>query len=234
MSKQQQRWGISLSLSLGLTLAIGGVAPDCLRAQPRPVNGTNSQNVLFRTKRYVAQIIWRAGVPYMTVSNNGWRVLADVRAEVLPGRGATDEWTTYRAVSGDYLAYVRVSPTGAGAIEITQAGRRVTEEYTAIAPRSQPPPDSTVQRTTNILAFETVEYAVRVFRQAGNLYMNLHNKQTDRTDLQQVPVTRVQPSNGVIYRHDGASTVQAREDVQGRRSLLILRDNAIQYRGEAL
>jgi hypothetical protein len=223
-----------LCLSLALLLTDAGFAPNSVWAQPRLVAATNYQNVLFRTKSYVAQIIWRAGVPYMSVSNNGWRVLADVRAEVLPARGLADQWTTYAAVSGDYMAYVRVSSTGEAAIEVTQSGRRLTEEYATIAPRQQPLQASTAQRTNNILTFETLDYVVRVFRQEGNLWMNLHNKKTETTELKQVPVTLVNTSNGVIYRHDGSATFQAREDVQGRRSLLILRDNAIQYRGDAL
>jgi len=224
-----------LSLSLMLFLgSVGMTAYPVLAQLNPPTLGDTSQNVLFRTKSYVAQIIWRRGIPYMTVSNNGWRVLSDVRAQVLPPRGVGDRWTTYTAVSGDYMAYVRVSPDGEGAIEITQSGERVREEYaTAFIPK--PPTAKTViQRDTTLLAFETLEYRVRVFRQKGDLFMNLYNKKKETTDLQQVPVTMVNTSNGVVYRHDGPATVQAREDAQGRRLLLIIRDNAIQYRGEAL
>lgn len=223
-----------LCLSLTLMLASIGSVPIPVLAQPRPVSATNDQNVLFRTKSYVAQIIWRAGVPYMSVSHNGWRVLANVRADVLPMRGLADQWTTYAAVSGDYMAYVRVGPTGEAEIEVTQSRRRLTEEYATVAPRKHSLQVRTAQRTNNVLAFETLDYVVRVFRQDGNLWMNLYNKKTEATDLKQVPVTLMNTSNGVIYRHDGVATFQAREDVQGRRSLLILRDNAIQYRGEAL
>ena len=169
----------------------------------------------------------------MSVSNNGWRVLSDVRATVLPQRGVADSWTTYVGVSGDYLAYVRVRPTGEAAIEVTLAGRQVTEEYAQMpAPK---PPVSTPSRSpeNTVLTLETLEYAVRVFQQQDGLFMNLYNKKTATTDLKRVPVTLVNTSDGKVYRHDGQATIQAREDVRGRRSLLIIRDNAIQYRGEA-
>lgn len=212
-------------------LGVGSV-PAC--AQPRAGLEDASQTVLFRTKSYVAQIIWRRGIPYLSVSYNGWRVLADVRAAVLPSRGVGDRWTTYTAAAGDYQVYVRVGATGGAAIEVTQAGRRLREEY-AIAPRRQLLPQPGLAQPDNtVLRFETSNYVVRVFRQQGELWMNLYNKATATTDLRQVPVTFVNTSDGMVYRHNGAATIQAREDTSGRRSLLIIRDNAIQYRGEAL
>lgn len=223
-----------------LTLLGAGVnSPQLTQAQPSIDPLEQGQNILFRTKNYVAQVIWRRGIPYMTVSNNGWRVLSDVRAQVLPARGIADSWTTYTAVSGDYMAYMRVSPTGEAVIEVTLAGRRVREEYAALPPRRKQPiqakstPAKVAQRQNTIVTFETPEYTARVFEQQGNLFMNLYNKKTETTDLKQVPVTRVNTSNGIVYRHDGKSTIQAREDVRGQRTLLIIRDNAIQYRGEA-
>ncbi|MDX2243493.1 MAG: hypothetical protein NW224_22660 [Leptolyngbyaceae cyanobacterium bins.302] len=225
----------------GLTLLLVAAVnlPQPTQAQPSIDPFGQGQNVLFRTKNYVAQVIWRRGIPYMTVSNNGWRVLSDVRAQVVAARGVADDWTTYSAVSGDYLAYVRVSPTGEAAIEVTLAGRRVREEYATLPPlRKRPTQTKPIQAKAaqpgrTIATFETLEYTVRVFEQQDSLFMNLYNKKTETIDLKQVPVVRVNTSNGIVYRHDGKSTIQAREDVKGQRTLLIIRDNAIQYRGEA-
>jgi len=208
------------------------IAPQSASAPMRQGTANPNQNVFFRTKSYGVQIIWRAGVPFMTVSNNGFRVLVDARAEVMPARGSADSWTTYTARSGDYAANVRVSPSGQGAIEVTLGGNRLTQEYAISAPRQQPQPKTTLKDGT-LLAFETAQYAVRVFRREDKLLMNLYNKQTAKTDLQQVPITAVNTSEGMVYRYDGQSTIQAREDIRGGRSLLIIRDNAIQYRGEA-
>ncbi|MDX2230298.1 MAG: hypothetical protein NW220_11715 [Leptolyngbyaceae cyanobacterium bins.349] len=234
--KQSVILGRSFGVMLGvlwviapLKLATQAQRPPTLDMTPVDIN----PNVFFRTQSYVAQIIWRRGIPYMTVSNNGWRVLADVRAQVLPARGIADSWTTYTAISGDYLASVRISATGQGAIAVTQAGRRVTEEYAKTTSRQKSIPLQTAPQASTLMAFETPDYAVRVFQQQGKVWMNLYNKNTAALDLSQVPVTLVNTSGATVYRHDGASTIQAREDVRGGRSLLILRDNAIQYRGEA-
>jgi hypothetical protein len=62
--------------------------------------------------------------------------------------------------------------------------------------------------------------------------MNLYNRKQDVTELKQVPVTRVESSEGTIYRYDGVATVQARENYRGERVLLILQNNQIQYRGD--
>lgn len=230
---------LALSGSHAGAVPVPQQVPAQAQTQPGVAVPDQNQNILFRTKNYVAQIIWRRGIPFMSVSNNGWRVLSDVRAEVLPQRGIADNWTTYIAVSGDYMAYVRVSTTGEAAIEVTLGGSTVREEY-AIAsfPPLKPPKvtqqAATSQRPTTVLAFETLEYAVHIFQQQGTLRLNLYNRKAGKTELKQVPVTRINTSDGVVYRYDGKSTVQAREDVQGRQILLIIRDNAIQYRGEAL
>jgi hypothetical protein len=227
-----RKTSVLITVSLLMLLGPGAIVPSLAQPLPRIQESETTQNVLFRTKNYVAQIIWRRGIPYMSVSNNGWRVLSDVRATVLPQRGVADSWTTYVGVSGDYLAYVRVRPPGEAAIAVTLAGRRVTEEYA-----QAPAPKRSIRATTTpentIFALETLEYAVRVFQQQNGLFMNLYNKKTETVDLKRVPVTLVNTSDAKIYRHDGNSTIQAREDVRGRRSLVIIRDNAIQYRGEA-
>lgn len=192
-----------------------------------------SRNVFFRTKSYVVQIVWRAEVPYMTVSSNGFRVLVDARSHVVPARGSADNWTTYAALSGDYRANVRVSPTGQRAIEITLGNNRLKQEYAIGALGRQPTLPKTAAKDGTLLAFETAEYVVRIFKQQERLLLNLYNKQTAKTDVSQALVVVTNTSEGTVYRHDGQATIQAREDLRGGRSLLIMRDNAIQYRGEA-
>ncbi len=195
--------------------------------------GTVNRNVFFRTQNYGVQITWRGGGPYMTVSNNGWRVMLDAPATILPLRGAADNWTTYTAVSGDYRATVRVSPTGAKTIAVTLAGKRITEEYAKTSSiQTSPSLAKLPEQDSTVLEFQTEDYAVRVYRQKGDLWMNLYNRQQRTVDLKQVPVTLVNTSDATVYRHDGKVSVQAREDVRGVRSLYLIQDNQIQYRGE--
>ncbi len=237
-----------VTVGLVIGLGLGAIAPSTLHAQPTPPPvrdpnvtdrpapslGDDPQNILFRTRQYVAQIIWRRGIPYMTVSQNGWRVLADVRSRVLSTRGTNDPWTSYTAVSGDYRAVVRVNPSGIAAIEVWLGNQRIAEEYaTAQLPKPRPAPSSPTAEGT-VLGFDTPEFTVRILRQQGNLLMNLYDRKTQQVTLRAVPVRMIQTSRATVYQYDGEATVQVREDVRGQRSLLILRDNAIQYRGEGL
>lgn len=168
----------------------------------------------------------------MTVSNNGWRVMVNAPAKVLPPRGVADNWTTYTAASGDYLALVRVGPKGEGAIEVALASKRITEEYAKPTSQKQTTTAKTPEQNGTMLEFQTEEYAVRVYRQQGELWMNLYNRKTEKIDLKQAAVTLTSTSDATVYRHDGKATVQAREDVRGVRSLFIIQDNQIVYRGE--
>uniref|UniRef100_A0A832H2X5 Uncharacterized protein n=1 Tax=Oscillatoriales cyanobacterium SpSt-402 TaxID=2282168 RepID=A0A832H2X5_9CYAN len=193
---------------------------------------TAFRNVFFRTQNYGVQIVWRGGGPYMTVSNNGWRVMVDAPAKILPPRGVADNWTTYTAASGDYLATVRVGPAGEGTIAITLAGKRITEEYAKRALREKIGTAKTPVQSGTVFELQTEEYAIRVYRQKSDLLMNLYNRKTETIVLKQAPVTLANTSEAIVYRHDGKVSVQAREDVRGVRSLFIIQDNQIQYRGE--
>jgi hypothetical protein len=205
-----------------------------LPSQTPPLTAPNSDNppLFFRTTSYRVEIIWRRERPYMTVSQNGWRVIVDVPAKVTPPRGDNDAWTSYICASGDYAAIVRVGSTGEGVIEVRRSGQRITQEYALPSPQK-----TSIQPEQNLtdgtaLVFVTERYAVHVYRQKGGLYMNLYNQQSKVTELKRVPVKQVNMSEGRVYRYEGDATVQAREDFKGRRTLLILRDNEIQYRGE--
>lgn len=201
-------------------------------AQTLEQQDETNQTIYFRTKSYRVQIIWRKGTPYMSVSNNGWQVLVDTPAKIAPKRGDKDPWTTYVAASGDYTAQVRVGPAGQSAIEVSLAGKRVTEETAMFSlPQLAKQAPEVKPRDEVLLAFQTKEYAVRVYRRTGNLFMNLYDRRTAKTQLRQVPVTMTNTTSSLVYRYDGDMSVQARESVEGERSLLIIRDNAIQYRG---
>jgi len=219
-------------IELGVPQRAGAIAPTEL-AQLLP---PDPAPILFRTNRYVVEIIWRRGQPYMSVSHNGFRVLVNMPARTAPPRGGNDQWTTYTANSADYTAIVRVAATGERVIEVRQVGQKIVQEYATFPPAQQPGRSTLSQpvskKEETLLDFQTREYAVRVYRQKQDLYMNLYNKAKAVTELKQVPVTRVESSEATIYRYDGAATIQAREDYRGQRVLLILKNNGIQYRGD--
>ncbi|MGQ9871073.1 MAG: hypothetical protein ACUVQO_09785 [Leptodesmis sp.] len=217
---------------LSAVLGVGILVEPPAIAQTQLTQTTEQTAILFRTKRYVVEIIWRRGQPLMSVSNNGFRVIVNAPARILPARGMNDQWTTYTANSGDYTAIVRVGAGGKRMIEVSQVGRRIVQEYAIAAPQQQPDRPASSQQDATLLSFQTGEYAVRVYRQKDKLYMNLYNQSKGVTELKQVPVTRVESSEGTIYRYDGKATVQAREDYRGQRVLLILQNNQIQYRGD--
>lgn len=193
---------------------------------------TDQQPILFRTKHYVVEIIWRRGQPLMSVSNNGFRVMVNAPARILSTRGMNDQWTTYTANSGDYTATVRVGAGGERVIEVNQVGQRIVQEYGTAPPQQRPDRSAINPQDATLLSFQTGEYAVRVYRKRNDLYMNLYNKSKGVTELKQVTVTRAESSEGTIFRYDGKATVQAREDYRGQRVLLILQNNQIQYRGD--
>ncbi len=221
-------------LLIGLVLGFGISAADPAIGQTELAQTAETEQlpILFRTKRYVVEIIWRRGQPLMSVSNNGFRVIVNAPAQVLPARGINDQWTTYTANSGDYTAIVRVGVGGERMIEVSQAGQRIVQEYATSPPQQQPDRSIQNQQDTTLLSFQTGEYAVRVYRQKNKLYMNLYNQSKGVAELNQVPVKRVESSEGTVYRYDGKVTVQAREDYRGNRILLILQNNQIQYRGD--
>lgn len=208
-----------------------GAVPAIAQMKLAQTLESEQRPILFRTKRYVVEIIWRQGQPLMSVSNNGFRVIVKAPARILPPRGSNDQWTAYTANSGDYAAIVRVGAGGERMIEVTQVGQRLVQEY-ATSPPPQPDRPPQNQRDGTLLRFQTEEYGVRVYRQKQDLYMNLYNRSKGVIELKQVPVTRVESSAGTIYRHDGKVTVQAREDYRGERVLLILQNNQIKYRGD--
>jgi hypothetical protein len=223
---------ISSLLEMGTPPRPEAIAPHSLaqstQSDPAPI--------LFRTKRYVVEIFWRRGQPYMSVSNNGFRVIANRPVRTLEPRGVNDQWTTFTANSADYTALVRVAPTGERMIEVRQVRQRIVQEY-ATFPVIQPPAPTPTnppadQREETLLSFQTREYAVRVYRQKQELYMNLFNKNNGLTELKRVPVTRVESSDATIYRYDGAATIKAREDYRGQRVLMMMKNNGIQYRGD--
>ncbi|NJP08428.1 MAG: hypothetical protein HC866_02265 [Leptolyngbyaceae cyanobacterium RU_5_1] len=214
-----------------LLLLWGGVAPQTL-AQTSPAN----RDILFRTKRYVVQIYWRSDRPYMTVSHNGGRVIANAPAQVAPRRGSGDLWITYTYQSGDYLANVRVDASGRGMIEVMLDGKVIAEEYATNPPAKQQSGQITGQINQKpsdsiVLAFQTDDYVVKVYRQPNGLYLNLYNRKSAATELNRVAVKQMNTSKGTIYRYEGDSTVRISEDGSGQRSLIILRDNQFQYRG---
>jgi hypothetical protein len=211
--------------------AIAQSPPATLLAQTLPAN---RQDVFFRTRRYVVQVYWKGDVPYMTVSNNGFRVIANQRAQQLSSRGPRDPWTTYATNSGNYQAYVRVAANGQAMIEVTLDRVAIAKEY-ALTPTAAKNPDlagSSSQQRATLMAFQTDEYAVNVYQQQGQTYLNLYNRKSKKTEFNQVPVQRRTTAETTIYQYDGDSTIQARETVRGQRSLYILRDNQIQYRGD--
>ncbi|MBF2027819.1 MAG: hypothetical protein IGS48_13825 [Oscillatoriales cyanobacterium C42_A2020_001] len=219
-----------LSASLVVLSSAIAIAPP---TQPGIAQLNNANpNVFFRTQHYGVQIVWRGRRPYMTVSNNGWRVMVDAPAKILPPRGVADSWTTYTAASGDYLAVVRVGSGGEGAIAVALAGKRITEEYAKPTSRKKTSTAKIPEQNGTVLEFQTEDYAVRVYRQQGELWMNLYNRKTEKIDLKQAAVTLTSISDATVYRHDGKATVQAREDVRGMRSLFIIQDNQVLYRGE--
>jgi hypothetical protein len=219
---------------LSAVLGVGGLAELPTIAQTKLVQTVETEQppLLFRTKRYVVEIIWRRGQPLMSVSNNGFRVIVNSPARILSARGINDQWTTYTANSGDYTAIVRVGAGGERMIEVSQVGQTIVQEYATAPPQQKFDRPPLTQPDATLLSFQTGEYAVRVYRQKNKLYMNLYNQSKGVTELKQVPVTRVENSEGTIYRYDGKATVQAREDYRGQRVLLILQNNQIHYRGD--
>ncbi|MGC8711259.1 MAG: hypothetical protein ACP5RH_02600 [Leptodesmis sp.] len=219
---------------LSAGLGVGGLVepPAIAQTELAQTVETEQRPILFRTKRYVVEIIWRRGQPLMSVSNNGFRVIVNAPARILSARGINDQWTTYTANSGDYTAIVRVGAGGERMIEVSQVGQRIVQEYATTALQQQPDRPAPLQQDATLLSFQTGEYAVRVYRQKNRLYMNLYNQSKGVTELKQVPVVRVESSAGTTYRYDGKATVQVREDYRGQRVLLILQNNQIQYRGD--
>lgn len=195
-----------------------------------------SPPIYFRTKSYRVRLAWRRGYPYLSVGNNGWDVMADVPAIALKPRGDNDPWTSYRAKSGDYTATVRLGPGGAAAIAISLAGKRIVQEAATFSTATPKPAvqlkPSVTQQEVYVFGLQTPEYAVRVYRQQGDLWLNLYDKQAQKTLLRRVPATERRTTDSTIYQYDGETSVQARENIKGERSLLLIRDNAIQYRGE--
>lgn len=207
---------------------LGGIAGAIVTSNP--VLAQDNPAIAFRTKSYRVQIFWRGNQPLMTVSHNASVVLNNCRARTSASRGAADTWTTYTCSSGDYQAIVRLGAGGEAAIAVTLSGARLTEEYATFPVRKPPQPTSLKDGT--VLAFETKDYAVNVYRQKGELWMNLYNKKSATTELKQVPVKLTNTTGGSVYQHEGEATVQARENVRGERSLYILQDNQIKYRAE--
>ncbi len=225
----------SVGMIASLLICAGGSSLSSAIAAPKTIAQTPSsaQPIFFRTKSYGVQIIWRGGRPYLTVSNNGWRVLANSPAAVSPQSAVSDRWTTYLSRSGDYRVAVQVGPGGAGAIEVSLEGGRIAREIALFPP---PRPDQAPRQLKDgtILEFQTPDYAVRVYQQKGKPYLNLYEIKNARVTLNQVPVMLSERSEGTVYQYDGETTVQAREDSRGRRSLWMMKDNQIIYRGEGV
>ncbi|NJR66393.1 MAG: hypothetical protein HC772_15430 [Leptolyngbyaceae cyanobacterium CRU_2_3] len=77
----------------------------------------------------------------------------------------------------------------------------------AMALPSQPslparsPERSTTQgtQTETLLAFQTPQYGVRLFRQRGILRLNLYNRQTNKVDLRGMPMQQTVTDTGIVY-----------------------------------
>ncbi len=194
--------------------------------------------IYFRTKSYRVRLEWRRGYPYLSINHNGWMVMTDAPAKILSNRGPGDQWTRYRARSGDYTAIVQMGPDGTAAIAVSLAGKPIIQEvatFSTATPKPSPQPQPTATNAKEevyIFSVQTPEYAVRVYRHQGSLWLNLYDKQTQKILVRRGPATERRTTDSTIYQYDGEASIQARENAKGARSLLILRDNAIQYRGE--
>jgi hypothetical protein len=70
------------------------------------------------------------------------------------------------------------------------------------------PQNNTSDAKDTIMAFQTQNHAVRVFRQNGQFWVNLYNKRTQVTELNSAPVTVESASGGTAYLYKGEMAVR--------------------------
>lgn len=85
----------------------------------------------------------------------------------------------------------------------------------------------------NVLAFKTETYAVHVFRQSDQYYMNVYNRKALRTSLKGLPVVMVRSQDGTGYLYQGELEVMAFESTTGGKQLTILGEGASRIEEEA-
>lgn len=231
-------WGGWMGTMLPVQGPMGQPMVAVAQVQIAPSAKDDPPPIYFRTKSYRVRLEWRRGYPYLSINHNGWMVMTDAPATILKRRGPGDRWTRYRARSGDYTAIVQMETGGEAAIAVSLAGKPIIQEmatFSTATPKPLPQPQPTVTNSKEevyVFSVQTPEYAVRVYRNQGSLWLNLYDKQAQKILVRRGPVTERRTTGSTIYQYDGETSIQAREDVKGARSLLILRDNAIQYRGE--
>ena len=165
----------------------------------------------FETTRYWVRVYRQNGQLYMNLFDKQEQALTFNQVPTSIAPGSENNWRTYISTFGEVQAYARRSPNGSTELELFLDGQQ-TYFSSGLDPSNgsnpsdsddnspntgviaQPPPN-TDQLLETILAFDTDDYAVRVYRQNGQLYMNLFDKRVAELLLQEAPATVV-PSSG--------------------------------------
>ncbi len=152
----------------------------------------------FATDRYRVRVYRQNGQLFMNLFDMQTQVLEfnGVPAEVAPRRSTDDNWRSYVNSLGEFQAYARSNPNGDTELEFLARGQQTYIANGADAAGSDitnPPASPPNQAQENILMFDTDDYAVRVYRQNGELYMNLFDKRTTALVFQNTPAEVMLP-----------------------------------------
>lgn len=172
----------------------------------------------FETTRYWVRVYRQNGQLYMNLFDKQEQALTFNQVPTSISPGSEDNWRTYVSTFEEFQAYARRSPNGSTELELFSNGQQIyfsggsnPSDNGGNPPNTdviaQPPPD-TGQSLETVLAFETNDYAVRVYRQNGQLYMNLFDKRVAELLLQETPAT-------VVPSSDSGNTGQSYVNTQG-------------------
>jgi hypothetical protein len=80
------------------------------------------------------------------------------------------------------------------------AGNKQSQPAPSSPALSSPAPDAI---DATVLAFETSQYSVRIFRQSGDLRMNLYNRQADKAEQNNLPMLVHVADTGITFTNRG-------------------------------
>lgn len=121
---------------------------------------------------------------------------------------------------GAILIHWQTTTGLAGHCRVTFDGSNMIEFVNPYAiPRGQRPIES-------IAAFQTNEYSIRIIRLADQLYMNVHNRKTNRVELNRALVHSIESDEGTTYFNLlGPVVYRATVSPDGEYRLVISRDD---------
>ncbi|MEM9447192.1 MAG: SH3 domain-containing protein [Cyanobacteria bacterium P01_E01_bin.6] len=163
-------------------------------------SGGSSQSVdlTFTTDRYWVTVFRQNGQIYMTVfDQQSQSILLENNPAVLISDSGTF-WRTYRSTLGSIEVFARNNPNGNTELEIFSGGQQAYFGRGTIGAPTQPggtpttPINQPGTQQSTLLAFDTAEYRVQVYRQ-GQTYLDLLDRRTNTFLIQQAPAAIAPP-----------------------------------------